>query len=98
MVTHDAHKATARMTRIHTESSRRDACPPVAARIAGAIRGNLIGSSETPRNASKIGRKPKRIQCVRNSRFRTQEDETSWLADNSTRNLSAQATIGRNSN
>src|ERR1700733_16133314 len=94
MVSHAAHAATAMMTRIQIASRSRDGSFEVSR--AGPSVGNRTGHRLMLLSAANTGAEPRRSQCVRLIKFSTHEDSTSWLTDNSTRNLVAQATIGRN--
>src|SRR6202034_4184978 len=95
MVSHADHAATATMMRIQIASTNRDGSFDVF--CAGAKVGKRTGQRLMLLSALSMGAKPKRSQCVRLIRFKTHDDSMSWLTDNSTRNLAAQATMGRNS-
>ncbi len=95
MVSQAAHAATAMMMRIQIASRSRDGS--FDGFCAGAKVGKRTGHRLMLLSAASTGAEPRRTQCVRLMKFSTQEVSTSWLTDNSTRNLVAQATIGRNS-
>src|SRR5271166_3804485 len=97
MVSQAAHAATAMMTRIQSASISREGACDFDGPGADAKRGKCTGQKLTLRIAAAIGAKPDFSQNVRLIRLSTQEVSTSWLFDSSTRNLAAQATIGRNS-
>src|ERR1700678_1534285 len=96
MVSHAAHAATAMTMRIQIASRSRDGCSDVF--CARRMVGKRTDQRLMLLSAARTGAEPIRSQYVRLIRFKTQEDSTSSLTDNSTRNLAAQATIGRNSN
>src|ERR1700722_5777116 len=97
MVSQAAQAATTTIATIQAVSPSREGSSEVGLR-AVKPGGKRRGRRLTPRSAPKIGVTLRRSQWVRLIRFKTQEDSTSWLTDKSTRNLAAQATIGRNNN
>src|ERR1700677_2610963 len=97
MVSQAAQAATTTMTRIQAASTSREGSSEDGLRAVKPV-GKRSDKKLTPRNAPKIGVTPRRSQWVRLIRLKTQEDSTSWLTESSTRNLAAQATIGRNNN
>src|SRR5271163_4597891 len=97
MVSQAAHAATATMMKIQSASMSREGACDFDELGADAKGGRCSGQKLTLRIAAAIGAKPDFSQNVRLIRLSTHEDSTSWLSDNSTRNLAAHATIGRNS-